>query len=121
MLRHYAGEELYGAPSLYVSCAYRGLVDRKARLSISLASVLRSMGGIPPIVGFFAKIDIFRKLVASEVSVGIRSLSIMVAILASVVTMAFYLHLLFRSLLEDTSSIYMDDVSILRDHPNIAA
>jgi len=79
---------------------YAGLYQRAPRLAVILAISLFSLGGIPPLAGFFAKFFIF----ASALSQGLVNL-VIIAALNSVIALYYYVRILkFAFLHEPTDT-----------------
>ena len=79
--------------------AYRGLAQRSPVLALSLLVFLLSLGGIPPVAGFWAKLFIFRAVVERQM----YGLALLGAV-ATIVALYYYLVLSSRMYVDEPAT-----------------
>ena len=83
-------EEVAGSDSI---ASFAGLSRRAPMLSLCLLVFLLSLGGIPPLAGFFGKVFVFTAAAAGEGRLGLMWL-VVLAILMSAMSFYYYLRVL---------------------------
>ncbi len=84
----------------YALNIFKGLGKSHPVIALSLAAILLSMAGIPPLAGFFAKFVIIKELVNSEFFVMSGLL-----VIASVISAYYYLKIIKLMYFDDSDSI----------------
>jgi NADH-quinone oxidoreductase subunit N len=98
---------------IYDLSAIAGLAKKNPIIGISLAAIMFSMAGIPPLAGFFAKFYILMPLIGK----GFYSLAI-IALLCSVVSAFYYLRIV-KIIYFDTENSNQKTISLVMNNSTI--